>query len=118
MDWQVGAQAFVSCPGRGAAPAERSFFELTGDPSILVSAVKRSAVREDQWVLRLWNCSDRPVVGSLELRVGCAGGWWVDLLDQPQSEARCDGNRITLELGAKAIRSLALQLKPDVVDSD
>lgn len=118
MDWQVGAQAFVSCPGRGAAPAERSFFELTGDPSILVSAVKRSAVREDQWVIRLWNCSDRPVAGNLELRVGCAGGWWVDLLDQPQSEARCDGNRITLELGAKAIRSLALQLKPDVVDSD
>jgi alpha-mannosidase len=98
----------------GRLPLRKSFIELIGLRSVIITALKK-AERTNGYIIRLFEYSGREAHGRLLARLPCTGAWLVSLLEDKQKQlrlCRLDGSEeAAVELALKPYEIVSILLE-------
>ncbi len=93
----------------GTLPKSMSFIEVNGD-NIQMTALKRSEDKSNTYVVRLFNPSDKGIIGTLKAFKDIKQAWLTNLNEDRQRELQPSGNTLNLKLGKKKIVTVEFEL--------
>jgi alpha-mannosidase len=97
-------------PHAGDLPKAMSFMEVTGG-QLQLTAFKQAEDRPENFVVRVFNPTEKAVSGSLKLWKAVNGAWLTNLNEEREKEIKCSGKTIPIKAGKKKIVTIEFSLK-------
>jgi len=108
-DHNLALEAGQCGPHAGTLPKSMGFLELKGK-NLQLTAFKRAEDRKRNYVVRLFNPTNRTVSGTLKLSRPVKRAWLTDLNEERQEKLEPKGNTIRLKVAKKKIMTVEFQL--------
>ncbi len=87
---------------KGTLPKSMSFLEISGE-NLQMTALKRAEDRPDSYIVRLFNPTDKGVIGTLRTFQPIRAAWLTNLNEERQRELQPNGDSLNLKVGKKKI---------------
>ncbi|MBI4556334.1 MAG: hypothetical protein HY706_02005 [Candidatus Hydrogenedentes bacterium] len=108
-DLNLPLEAAQAGPHEGTLPKSLSFLELTGD-NLQLTAFKRAEDRPESFVVRIFNPTDKAIIGTLKTHRPIQQAWLTNLNEDRQKPLQTNGGALTLKLGKKKIVTVEFQI--------
>jgi len=119
-DWQNGVykeaeelnlplETAQAGPHKGTLPKEQSFFDLVGD-NLQISAFKQAQYRPGNYVVRIFNPTEKRVLGTLKFTRQIKNAWLTNLNEERIEPMPSEGKTIKLHIDKKKIVTIEFEL--------
>ncbi|MBN1348493.1 hypothetical protein JXJ21_03725 [candidate division KSB1 bacterium] len=100
-------------PHAGRLPKSASFLEIADAPlrgsPMQLTAFKRAEDREETYIVRMFNPTQKTVSGKLRLFTKVKRAWLTNLNEERQEELKADGHEIPFKAGKKKIVTIEFE---------
>ena len=93
----------------GTLPKQQSFLEVKGG-TVQMTAFKRAEDRDDSYIIRLFNPSDRNATATVSCFTDIRRAWLTNLDEERQEALTPSGNSLKLKIAKKKIVTIEFQL--------